>query len=154
MLNLAAGTHARHVPYRGSSAAQVDLISGQLQFMIDTTSSAMPLIASKKLRPLAVTTPARLSQLPDVPTMTEAGYPSVNVVTWYGIYAPARTPRPVLERLYAELQRVLQLPDVRERLDQLGAQPANMTMEQFVRMNGAEFESYGKLVKAAGIKSE
>ena len=154
MLNLAAGTHARHVPYRGSSSAQVDLISGQVQFMVDTTSSAMPQIISKKLRPLAVTTPGRLAQLPDVPTMAEAGFPSVNIVTWYGLYAPARTPRPVLDRLYAELQRVLQLPDVRERLDQLGAQPAAMTMEQFARMNSTEFESYGRLIKAAGIKSE
>jgi tripartite-type tricarboxylate transporter receptor subunit TctC len=154
MLNLAAGTHARHVPYKGSSSAQVDLISGQVQFMIDTTSSAMPQIVSKKLRPLAVTTPARLAQLPDVPTMAEAGFPSVNVVTWYGLYAPAKTPRPVLDRLYGELQRVLQLPDVRARLDQLGAQPAAMTMEQFARMNSSEFDSYGKLIKAAGIKSE
>jgi tripartite-type tricarboxylate transporter receptor subunit TctC len=154
MLNLAAGTHARHVPYRGSSSAQVDLISGQVQFMIDTTSSAMPQIKANKLRPLAVTTPSRLAQLPDVPTMAEAGFASVNIVTWYGLYVPARTPRPVLDRLYAEIQRVLQLPDIRERLDQLGAQPAAMTMEQFARMNRTEFESYGKLVKAAAIKSE
>jgi tripartite-type tricarboxylate transporter receptor subunit TctC len=153
-LNLAAGTHANHVPYKGSSTAQVDLIGGQVQFMIDTTSSAMPHIKSGKLRALAVTTPARSPQLPDVPTMAEAGFPAVNIVTWYGLYAPAKTPRPVLERLYAEIQRVLQLPDVRERLDQLGAQTATMSMDRFVRMNATEFDTYGRLIKAAGIRSE
>ncbi|MGZ5178869.1 MAG: Bug family tripartite tricarboxylate transporter substrate binding protein [Ramlibacter sp.] len=153
-LNLAAGTHANHVPYKGSSSALVDLLSGQIQFMIDTTSSAMPHIKSGKLRALAITTPARSPQLPGVPTMAEAGFPGVSIVTWYGLYAPAGTPRPVLNRLYGEVQRVLQLPDVRDRLEQMGAQTASMTMEQFATMNSAEFESYGKVIKAAGIRSE
>jgi tripartite-type tricarboxylate transporter receptor subunit TctC len=153
-LNIAAGTRASHVPYKGSSAAHVDLIGGQLQFMIDTTSSALPHIRSGKLRALAVTTPTRSPQLPDVPTMAEAGFPSVNIVTWYGLYAPAKTPRPVIEKLYAQLQRILQLRDVRDRLDQMDAQVATMSTEQFVRMNAAEFESAGKLVKAAGIHAE
>jgi tripartite-type tricarboxylate transporter receptor subunit TctC len=153
-LNLAAGTRANHVPYKGSSAALVDLVSGQIQFMIDTTSSAMPLIKSGKLRALAITAPSRSPQLPDVPAMAEAGFPGVNIVTWYGLYAPAGTPRPVLNRLHDEVQRALQMPDVRERLDQMGAQTAAMTMEQFARMNGTEFENYRRVIKAAGIRSE
>ena len=153
-LNLAAGTRANHIPYKGSSAAHVDLISGQVQFMIDTTSSAMAHIKSGKLRALAVTTPKRSPQLPDVPAMAEAGFPGVNIVTWYGVYAPAGTPRDVLARLHGEIHRVLQLADVRERLEQMGAQTAAMTMEQFAHMNGTEFENYGKVIKAAGIRSD
>ena len=115
-LNLAAGTQAKHVPYKGSSAAHIDLIGGQVQFMIDTTSSAMGQIKAGKLRPLAVTTATRSSQLPDVPTMQEAGYPSVGITTWYGLYATGGTPKAVIDKLHAELQRALKLPDVQERL--------------------------------------
>jgi tripartite-type tricarboxylate transporter receptor subunit TctC len=86
--------------------------------------------------------------------MAEAGFPGVNIVTWYGLYAPAGTPRPVLNRLHDEVQRALQMPDVRERLDQMGAQTAALTMEQFARMNGTEFENYRRVIKAAGIRSE
>jgi len=96
------------------------LIGGQLQFMIDTTSSAMGQIKAGKLRPLAITTSTRSSLLPDVPTMQEAGLPSVGITTWYGLYATGGTPRPVIERLHAELQRVLKLPDVQDRLRGLG----------------------------------
>ncbi|MFO1328083.1 MAG: tripartite tricarboxylate transporter substrate binding protein [Rubrivivax sp.] len=153
-LNVAAGTQAAHVPYKGSSAAHVDLIGGQVQIMIDTTSSAMAQIRAGKLRPLAVTTPQRSTQLPEVPTMAEAGYPGVAVTTWYGLYATGGTPRPVVERLAAELQRVLKLPDVQERLRGLGGESQAMSIEAFAEMNRAEFERYGKLVRAAGIKGE
>jgi len=153
-LNQAAGTEARHVPYKGSSAAHIDLIGGQLQFMIDTTSSAMGQIKAGKLRPLAVTTAARSSQLPEVPTMQEAGYPSVSVTTWYGLYATGATPKAVIDRLHAELQRVLKLPDVQERLRGLGGEASTLTLDQFAELNRAEFERYGKLVKSANIKAE
>ncbi len=153
-LNQAAGTEAKHVPYKGSSAAHIDLIGGQLQFMIDTTSSAMGQIKAGKLRPLAVTTATRSSQLPEVPTMQEAGYPSVSVTTWYGLYATGGTPKAVVDRLHAELQRVLKLPDVQERLRGLGGEPSTLTLVQFTDLNRAEFERYGKLVKSANIKAE
>ncbi len=153
-LNQAAGTEAKHVPYKGSSAAHIDLIGGQLQFMIDTTSSAMGQIKAGKLRPLAVTTAARSSQLPEVPTMQEAGYPSVSVTTWYGLYATGGTPKAVVDRLHTELQRVLKLPDVQERLRGLGGEASTLTLEQFADLNRAEFERYGKLVKSANIKAE
>ena len=153
-LNQAAGTEAKHVPYKGSSAAHIDLIGGQLQFMIDTTSSAMGQIKAGKLRPLAITTSTRSSLLPDVPTMQEAGLPSVGITTWYGLYATGGTPRPVIERLHAELQRVLKLPDVQDRLRGLGGEASALSIEQFAEMNRAEFERYGKLVKSANIKAE
>ena len=153
-LNMAAGTSASHVPYKGSSAAHIDLIGGQVQIMLDTTSSAMPLIKSGKLRALAITTPARSAQLPEVPTMAEAGYPSVEITTWYGLFVTGGTPKPVVEKLAAELQRALKLPDVQERLRGLGGEAGALTQEQFGEMNRAEFERFGKLIKAANIKAE
>jgi tripartite-type tricarboxylate transporter receptor subunit TctC len=153
-LNIAAGTAASHVPYKGSSAAHIDLIGGQVQIMLDTTSSAMPLIKSGKLRALAITTPTRSAQLPEVPTMAEAGYPSVEITTWYGLFVTGGTPRAVVEKLAAELQRALKLPDVQERLRGLGGEAGALTQEQFGEMNRAEFERFGKLIKAANIKAE
>jgi len=153
-LNLAAGTQAKHVPYKGSSAAHIDIIGGQVQFMIDTTSSAMGQIKGGKLRALAVTTATRSSQLPDVPTMQEAGYPSVGITTWYGLYATGGTPKAVIDKLHAELQRALKLPDVQERLRGLAGEASTLNLEQFAELNRSEFDRYGKLVKAANIKAE
>ncbi|HYJ98006.1 MAG TPA: tripartite tricarboxylate transporter substrate binding protein [Burkholderiaceae bacterium] len=153
-LNLAAGTKSKHVPYKGSSAAHIDIIGGQVQFMIDTTSSAMGQIKGGKLRPLAVTTATRSSQLPDVPTMQEAGYPSVGITTWYGLYATGGTPKAVIDKLHAELQRALKLPDVQERLRGLAGEASTLNLEQFAELNRSEFDRYGKLVKAANIKAE
>lgn len=153
-LNLAAGVQARHVPYKGSSAAHIDLIAGQIQFMIDTTSSAISQIRAGKLRPLAVTSPTRSAQLPQVPTMAEAGFPEVAVTTWYGLYVTAGTPKAVVDRLGAELQAALKLPDVQERLKGLGGETATMSQDQFAAMNRAEFDHYGKVIRAANIKAE
>ena len=153
-LNLAAGTKAVHVPYKGSSAAHIDLISGQVQFMIDTTSSAMGQVKSGALRPLAVTTAKRLNDLPNVPTVRELGMPSLEIVTWYGLYATAGTPPEVVEKLHAELQRTLKMPDVQERLRGLGGQSEDLTVQQFTEFNRSEFDRFGKLVKAANMKAE
>ncbi len=153
-LNQAAGTQAAHVPYKGSSAAHVDLIGGQVQFMIDTTSSGMAHLKGGRMRALAVTSAQRSSQLPDVPTMAEAGFPSVNITTWYGLYTSGGTPKSAVDKLAAELQRVLQMADVQERLKSLGGDPGQMSLEQFSAFNRSEFESYGKLVAAAGIKAQ
>ena len=122
--------------------------------MIDTTSSAIGQIKAGKLRPLAVTTATRSSQLPDVPTMQEAGYPSVGITTWYGLYATGGTPKAVIDKLHAELQRALKLPDVQERLRGLAGEASTLNLEQFAELNRSEFDRYGKLVKAANIKAE
>lgn len=153
-LNLAAGTRAVHVPYKGSSAAHIDLISGQVQFMIDTTSSAMGQVKAGALRPLAVTTAKRLDELPNVPTVRELGMPALEIVTWYGLYATAGTPPEVVDKLHAELQRTLKLPDVQERLRGLGGQSEDLTIQQFTEFNRTEFDRFGKLVKAANMKAE
>jgi tripartite-type tricarboxylate transporter receptor subunit TctC len=153
-LNLAANVHAKHVPYKGSSQAHIDLIAGQIQFMIDTTSSSMPQIKAGKLRPLAITSPNRSPQLPDVPTMTELGYPSVSVTTWYGLYTTGGTPKTVVTKLHTELLQTLNTTDVQERLLALGGQSILLTSEQFAEMNRADFNRYGEIVRTANIKEE
>ena len=152
--DLATGVKTTHVPYKGSSQAHVDLMSGQVEMMFDTTSSAMPHIKSGKLRPLAVTTPQRSPELPDVPTLTELGIKGADVTTWYGLFVTGGTPKPIVDTLHAELQRVLKLPDVQAKLKGLGGEVGTLTLDQFSDMNKREFESYGKLIKAAGIKVE
>ena len=153
-LNLVAGTKAVHVPYKGSSAAHTDLIGGQIQFMLDTATSAMGQVKAGTLRALAVTTPKRMAELPEVPTVRELGMPQLEIVTWYGLYATGGTPRAVVEKLHAELQRTLKLPDAQERLRALGGQPQDLTIPQFTDFNRGEFERFGKLVKTANIKAE
>jgi tripartite-type tricarboxylate transporter receptor subunit TctC len=148
----ATGTRLVHVPYKGSSQAHVDLISGQVEMMFDTSSSAMGQIKAGRLRPIAVTTPRRSPELPDVPTLAEAGVQGAEMSTWYGLFTTAGTPRPVVERLHAELSRVLALPDIRTRLLGLGGEPGALSVQQFTEMNRAEFDRAGRLIREAGIK--
>lgn len=152
--NLAAGIKTVHVPYKGSSQAHVDILGGNVEMMFDTTSSAMPQIKAGRFRPLAVTSPQRSAELPNVPTIAEAGYPSAEMTTWYGLFVTGGTPKPVIDRLAAELKRALALPDVQARLKGLGGEPGTLTVDEFAAMNRAEFERFGKLIKAAGIKAE
>jgi len=153
-LNMAAGTKALHIPYKGSGAAHTDLISGQVQIMLDTTSSSMALVKAGKLRPLAITTANRSPELPDVPTMREIGFPAVEISTWYGLYTTAGTPKVVVDKLSAELKKTLQLPDVQQRLKALGGSSTDMTTQQFTEFNINEFNRFGKIVKEANIKAE
>jgi tripartite-type tricarboxylate transporter receptor subunit TctC len=148
----ATGTRLVHVPYKGSSQAHVDLISGQVEMMFDTSSSAMGQIKAGRLRPIAVTTPRRSPELPDVPTLAEAGVQGAEMSTWYGLFTTGGTPRAVVERLHAELARALALPDIRTRLLGLGGEPGALSVQQFTEMNRAEFERAGRLISEAGIK--
>ncbi|TXL63748.1 Bug family tripartite tricarboxylate transporter substrate binding protein [Zeimonas arvi] len=152
--DLAAGTRATHVPYKGSSQAHVDLIGGQVQMMFDTTSSSMPHIKSGKLRALAVMSPQRSPELPDVPTLAEAGLPGVEMTTWYGMFATGGTPPAVLAKLRAEFERAMALPEVAARLRSLGGEPGTLDVEGFAAFNRAEFERFGKLIRDAGVKVE
>ena len=150
----AAGIKTIHVPYKGSSQAHVDILGGNVEMMFDTTSSAMAHIKSGKFRPLAVTSPQRSPELPNVPTIAEAGYPAAEMTTWYGLYVTGGTPKPIVDRLHAELQRVLKLPDVQSKLRALGGEPGTLTIEQFAEMNRREYDRFGALIKSANIKAE
>ena len=148
----ATGVQMIHVPYKGSSQAHLDVIAGQVQIMFDTTSSAIGHIRSGKLKALAVTTAQRSAELPNVPTLAEAGVPGFEMSTWYGLYVTAGTPRDVVARLQAETARILKLPEIQTKLKGLGGEPGNLTPEQFATLNRAEYERFGKLIKDANIK--
>jgi tripartite-type tricarboxylate transporter receptor subunit TctC len=146
------GTKMIHIPYKGSSQAHLDMISGQVQVMFDTTSSAMAQIKAGKLKPLAITVPTRSKELPNVPTIAEAGFPAAEMATWYALYVTAGTPADVVARLSAELTRVVALPDIQTKLRGLGGEPGAISREQLVTMQRAESERFGKLIRDAAIK--
>ncbi|HQR12572.1 MAG TPA: tripartite tricarboxylate transporter substrate binding protein [Casimicrobiaceae bacterium] len=147
-----AGVQMTHIPYKGSSQAHLDLISGNAQLMFDTTSSAIGQIKGGKVRALAVTTPKRSPELPDVPTLAEAGFPGLEMTTWYGVLAPAGTPKDVVSRLHAEIMKALQVPDVQKRIAGLAGEPGTLTIEQFAALNRADYDRFGKLVRESNIK--
>jgi tripartite-type tricarboxylate transporter receptor subunit TctC len=112
----------------------------------------MSFIKSGKVKVLAVMTPKRSAELPDVPTLAEAGYPGIEMSTWYGVYATSGTPKPIIERLHAELARIVKLPDVQSRLAALGGEIAALTTDQFAAFARAEYERAGRLIRDAKVK--
>lgn len=152
--NLAAGVKSIHVPYRGSSQAHLDIIGGNVQIMFDTTSSAMGQIKAGKFKPLALTTATRSAELPQVPTLAEAGVSGFEMSTWYGMFVTTGTPPEVTQRLQNELAKILKMPDIQTKLKGLGGEPGNITPEQFAQMNRQEFTRFGDLIKKANIKLE
>jgi tripartite-type tricarboxylate transporter receptor subunit TctC len=148
----ATGTKMLHVPYKGSSQAHVDLISGNVQMMFDTTSSAMGQIRGGKLRPLAVTTPKRSSELPDVPTLAESGVRGADMNTWYGLFAPASTPKDLVARMHDEVMIALRSPELSKRIAGLGGEPGNLAVDPFNAYVKADFDRFGKLIRDADIK--
>lgn len=152
--NLAAGVKSIHVPYRGSSQAHLDIIGGNVQIMFDTTSSAMGQIKAGKFKPLALTTAIRSSELPQVPTLAEAGVRGFEMSTWYGMFVTTGTPPEVTARLQTELAKILRMPEIQTKLKALGGEPGTLSAEQFAQLNRQEFERFGDLIKKANIKLE
>jgi tripartite-type tricarboxylate transporter receptor subunit TctC len=146
-----AGINMEHIAYKASPLAHLDMIGGQVQVMFDATLTALPQIKAGKLRALGVTTVKRSQQLPDVPTIAEAGLPGYEAVGWFGFAAPAKTPKAIIDKLNTEIVRILGLPDVRERLIALGAEPVGDTPEEFERYRKAEMVKWGKLIKALNL---
>ena len=151
---LATGTKIVHVPYKGSSQALTDLVGGQIQLDFDTTSSAMSFIKGGKAKALAVMTAKRSPELPDVPTLAEAGVPGVEMSTWYGFFGPANLPREIAARLQAAAARALREPDVAERMGNLGMELRENGTEHYARFVREDLERYIGAVKTAGIKNE
>ncbi len=143
-----------HVPYKGSAQALTDLVGGQIQLDFDTTSSAMAFIKGGKVKALAVMSPKRTPELPDVPTLAEAGLPGVEMTTWYGLFVTAGTPKAVVNRLYAETMKALQMPDVQKRLLGLGGEPGDATQDQFAALVKSDYDRFGRLIKDANVKLE
>jgi len=129
-------------------------MAGQVDMMFDTTVVAGPHIESGKLRALAVSSAKRVPSMPNVPTVAESGVPGYEVVSWQAIYAPAGTPKPIVDRLHAEIARILATPEMQERLGKLGMQGADMTPEQLGSFQKAEVAKWAAVIKSANIKLE
>jgi tripartite-type tricarboxylate transporter receptor subunit TctC len=151
---LAADINVVHVAYKGGPEALTDALAGRINFVFSPIGLALPLVKDKRLLALAVSPATRSPALPDVPTVAEAGLPGFEFDTWYGLFAPAKTPRHVIRQISAEVAHILQLPDVKERFDVRGAVARPSTPEEFNQFVRAEFDKLGRIVKAAGLKVE
>ncbi len=143
-----------HAPYKGAGAAIPDLLGGHIVAMIPSTASVLALVKAGKLRALAVTSRARTSSAPDVPTMTEAGVPDYEASSWYGLLAPANTPRAIVTRLSSEIAQIVKMNDVRERLVPQGLDPVGSTPAEFAVTINDELTKWARVIKAAGLKPE
>ena len=148
-----AGVKMVHVPYKGSGQSMQDLLGGQHLVAFDTMPASAPHVRSGKLRAVAVSTAQRVPSFPEVPTAEEAGVPGYVVTTWYGLFAPAGTPTPVVGRLHAEMVKAMQTPDVRARLEGIGADGSvSRSPEEFAVLVRADTARYAKIVKEIGIR--
>jgi tripartite-type tricarboxylate transporter receptor subunit TctC len=154
LFNLVTGAKTVHIPYKGSAAAMGDLIAGAVTMSFDTTASSIGNIRAGKLRALAVAAPARAAALRDVPTSAEAGFPGVEMITWYGLFGPAGMPRAVTEKWQQDVARALALPDIRERVASLAGEPGGNRPEEFAAYIRDQHARMGKLVKEAGVRAE
>ncbi|MEK8049422.1 tripartite tricarboxylate transporter substrate binding protein [Ideonella sp. DXS22W] len=143
-----------HVPYRGSAPAITDLLGGQVQSMFDNAPSALPHVQGGKLRAVAITSPQRSPLLPEVPTLAESGYAGFDVQSWFGLAAPAGTPRAVIDRLNTELNKLVAMPEVARRLAEMGATPATGTPEQMRAFAAAEQRRWQAVVKQSGARAD
>ena len=147
-----AGVEMQHIPYKGSPPALQDVLGGQVTMTFDNITTAWPLAKAGKLRALAVTTATRSAIAPDVPTLAESGLPGFEVGSWQGVFAPAGTPPDVVKRLNAEIVKILSMPDVKEKLIGLGAEPVGNSAEEFSAMVKAEVVKWADVVKKSGAK--
>jgi tripartite-type tricarboxylate transporter receptor subunit TctC len=152
LFKLMTGTDLVHVPYRGSGPAGQDLIAGTVQAMFDSVPASAGAVRDGRLRALGVTTRNRIAPFPDLPTIAEAGVPGYEISTWYGIWAPARTPPAIIARLQQAVATAARNPETRARFDALGAEPVADSPEDYARFVRAEFDRWGKLVRDARIK--
>jgi tripartite-type tricarboxylate transporter receptor subunit TctC len=152
--NMSAGVKSVHVPYPGAAPTQIDIISGVIQMTFDTVPAAMGQIKAGNLKPIAITSPERLPDLPNVPTITEAGYPEVQMQTMYALYTTGGTPRPVVDKLNATLAKALEDPAFKKRLVDFGGSVQIMNTAQFEAFNRQEYERYGEIIRKANLKSK
>jgi tripartite-type tricarboxylate transporter receptor subunit TctC len=154
LLKMMAKVDMVHVPYKGAGPMLTDLIGGQIQVGFDNLPSTMAHIKSGKVRALAVTTAKRWPGTPEIPTVAESGVPGYEVSGWFGLLAPANTPKPVVDTLYRSIAETLKQPDMQQRLSELGAEPVANPPEAFARQIAAEVDKWKKVVAATGVKVE
>lgn len=151
---IATGTEILHVPYKGSAPLTTDMLGGQVDMSFDTITPVLPFIKQGKLRPLAVTTAKRSSALPDVPTMQEAGIAGLNIGTWFGLLAPAATPKDITEKLNREIVKIINTPEFQKQMADIGAEPVGNSQQEMAKQIQEETEKFAGLVKAGDIKVE
>lgn len=154
MFNLQAQTNIIHIPYKGSAPAISDLVSGQVQLMFDTITAGLPQVTAGKTRALAVTTAKRSSALPDVPTLNETILPGFDVGTWFGLLAPAKTPSDIVNKLSAEVTKIVNIPEVKSQLLATGAEPVGNTSAEMSAQIKKELESFAALLKQIKLTVE
>jgi tripartite-type tricarboxylate transporter receptor subunit TctC len=152
LLKAMTGTDMVHVAYRGSGGARTDVLAGQVQMMFDSVPTMAPLVLAKEVKALATTGKERSPILPDVPTMAEAGVPGYEATLWVGVMAPAGTPKPIVDRLNSEINKILTRPDVKETLAKQGAVAMSMTPTEFDAFLRAQIAKWEKVVNSAGLK--
>ena len=148
----AAGVKTQHVPYKGAAQAMTDVMSGNVELYMSSVPTLIGQIKNNKLRPLAVTSAKRVDDLPNVPTINESGYKGFDAVTWFGLLAPAATPKDVIAKLNAEFNKALKLPELGKRLGDEGADIAGGTPEEFAALIKGDIPRWGKVVKESGAK--
>ena len=146
------GTELNHVPYRGDTPGIADLVAGHVQLAFFSISPLIPQVQSGKLRALAITSDTRSAAMPDLPTLAESGLAGYNVSTWWGLMAPAGTPRPIVDRLAAAMKKAVAAPAIRERFVAAGIDPKSNTPDEFAAMVKSEVSRYRELAKAAGVE--
>jgi tripartite-type tricarboxylate transporter receptor subunit TctC len=151
---MATGTEILHVPYKGSAPLTTDMLGGQVDMSFDTITPVLPFIKQGKLRPLAVTTAKRSSALPDVPTMQEAGIAGLNIGTWFGLLAPAATPKEITEKLNREIVKIINTPEFQKQMADIGAETVGNSQQEMAKQIQEETEKFAGLVKAGNIKVE
>jgi tripartite-type tricarboxylate transporter receptor subunit TctC len=149
---LSAGIEVVHIPYKGGAEALADVLGGRVDFYYCPISTALPLIADGRILALAVSTPTRASALPDVPTSLQAGYPSSDLIIWYAVFMPSKTPRNIVERFHTSALKVLATPSMQQKLKQLAVDPMPMTPAEMDKYVASEISANEKVIKAAGIK--
>lgn len=154
LLESMSGAHMLHVPYKGAAPALQDVMADRVALAVDIITSSLPLVKSGKLNGVAITSARRSPQLPDVPTVAEAGLPGYEFESWYMLLAPAKTPAPILEKVNAALREMAQAPDFRARIEGTGGQVASMTLTESSNYLNAEFTRWAKVVKDRNIKAD
>ncbi len=154
LFNIVAGVKLVHIPYKGVNLAMQDVLAGNVHFVVIGIPAAVPHIRAGKLRALAVIAPSRSPALPEVPTAAEAGLPDFDVTTWYGVLAPAATPRPIVTRLNQELVRIMHSAELRDRLAASGTDPLTSTPEEFADYIRKEIAKWGDVVRKANLKAD
>jgi tripartite-type tricarboxylate transporter receptor subunit TctC len=143
-----------HIPYKGRAIAIPDLLGGRVTMMFDNMPSSLPLVREGKLRALGVTSLKRAAAAPEIPTLDEAGLPGFEAVSWFAVFAPAGTPKPVVDKLQVEISRILKLPEVAKRLTDIGLEPVGSTADELAAYQRAEILKWAKVVKDSGAKAE